>query len=173
VDDAAAVRACRAGSIQAFRYLVERYQREAMGHAVAIVGNRQDAEDVVQEAFLDAFRALERFDERRRFYPWFYTILRNRGLKLAARRSSERAAPAEPAELLMRRSDTSLEDAVALEEAMRQLSPSSRELIMLRELDGLSYKELALRLGVPIGTVMSRLFSARQELRMRLAGRQL
>ena len=76
MDDAAAIRSCRAGDADAFRYLVERYQKHAMAHAVAILGNRTDAEDALQEAFLDAYRALDRFDEGRSFYSWFYTILR-------------------------------------------------------------------------------------------------
>ena len=60
------------------------YQAEAIGHAIAILGNREDAMDAVQEAFIDAFQALDRLDLTRRFYPWFYVILRNRCYKLAA-----------------------------------------------------------------------------------------
>ena len=67
MDDAAAIRSCRGGDATAFRYLVERYQKQALAHAVAILGNRTDAEDALQQAFLDAYRALDRFDERRSF----------------------------------------------------------------------------------------------------------
>ena len=85
MDDEAAIEKCRAGNNEAFRHVVERYQAEAIGHAIAILGNREDAMDAVQEAFIDAFQALDRVDLTRRFYPWFYVILRNRCYKLAAK----------------------------------------------------------------------------------------
>lgn len=84
--DKAAIERCRAGDKDAFRHVVERYQVEAIGHAAAILGNREDAMDAVQEAFIDSFRALDRIDLTRQFYPWFYIILRNRCYKLAAGR---------------------------------------------------------------------------------------
>ena len=78
MDDVAAIAECLGGDREAFRHLVERYQTEALGHALTIVGDREDALDVVQEAFLDAYRALDRFQSSRKFYPWFYVMLRNR-----------------------------------------------------------------------------------------------
>ncbi len=84
MDDASAIEKCRKGETEAFRYLVERYQGQAVGHAVAILGNREDARDAVQEAFVDAFQAIKRFDTTRRFYPWFYVLLRHRCFKMAA-----------------------------------------------------------------------------------------
>jgi len=86
MDDQAAIQRCRAGDNEAFRHVVEHYQSEAIGHAIAILGNREDAMDAVQEAFIDAFQALDRLDLTRRFYPWFYVILRNRCYKLVAGR---------------------------------------------------------------------------------------
>ncbi len=86
MDDRAAIERCRAGDKEAFRHVVEHYQAEAIGHAVAILGNCEDAMDAVQEAFIDTFQALDRIDLARRFYPWFYIILRNRCYKLAAGR---------------------------------------------------------------------------------------
>ena len=170
MDDAAAIRSCRSGDGHAFRHLVERYQREAMGHAIAIVRNRQDAEDALQEAFLDAFRALGRFDQSRRFYPWFYTILRRRCLKLVASRRKPESQP--DLDLLTRQGAATVEDVLALEQALLQLTVESREILMLRHLDGLSYEELAARLDVPIGTVMSRLFNARKQLREQLTDKR-
>ena len=69
MDDQAAIERCRAGDKEAFRHVVERYQAEAIGHAIAILGNREDAMDAIQEAFIDAFKALDRLDLTRRFYP--------------------------------------------------------------------------------------------------------
>ena len=170
LDDVAAIRSCRQGDANAFRHLVERYQVEAMGHAIAILGNRQDAEDALQEAFVATYRALDRFEESRRFYPWFYTILRNCCWKLAALRGKRGASSLDTIQILASTADGSVEDRMALEQALRELSPQSREVLTLRHLDGLSYEELARRLEVPAGTVMSRLFHARKELREQLGG---
>jgi RNA polymerase sigma-70 factor (ECF subfamily) len=170
LDDATAIRNCRNGDAQAFRHLVEQYQAEALGHAIAILCNRQDAEDALQEAFLSAYRALRRFDEGRRFYPWFYTILRNCCLKLIAGRGKRDTVPL--VEILEKGRDGRVEGAMALEEALLKLPPESREILTLRHLDGLSYEDLAGRLGIPAGTVMSRLFYARKQLRESLGGKR-
>jgi RNA polymerase sigma-70 factor (ECF subfamily) len=169
MDDVAAIRACQAGDRDAFRFLVERYQREALGHALALVGNREDARDAVQEAFLDAFRAVATLDAARPFYPWLYVLLRNRCYKLLAGRKRRHAEslPAEP--LLAVPAPERAGEVGALEEALGRLSAEDRELITLKHLDGLSYEQLAQRLAVPPGTVMSRLYHARRRLRDRLA----
>jgi len=86
MDDSLAIQKCLAGDWESFRHLVEKYQGRAVGHTLAIVSNREDALDAVQEAFLDAFQALGRFDQGRQFYPWLYAILRNRCFKLLAGR---------------------------------------------------------------------------------------
>ncbi len=151
---------------------MERYQTEAMGHAIAILGHRQDAEDALQEAFLSTYRALGSFDENRRFYPWFYTILRNCCWKLAARRGKQESSALETVGILASTGSGSVENRLALEQALRELSPQSREILTLRHLDGLSYEELAARLELPVGTVMSRLFYARKEVREQLGGRR-
>ena len=169
MDDSAAVRRCRAGDREAFRHLVERYQSEAFGHAVTVLGDREDALDAVQEAFLDAFRALDRFDPSRRFYPWFYTILRNRCFKLAAGRRRREMERTDELELLSPAPGVSPEEALLLERALLRMTDQERELITLRHLDGLSYEELAERLEVPVGTIMSRLYHARKKLREKLS----
>ena len=168
----AAIRCCRRGDADAFRYLVERYQTEAMGHALVILDHRQDAEDAVQEAFLSAFGALDRFDDQRSFYPWFYTILRNCCWKLAARRGKQESSALDTVEILSNTADSDVEARLALVQALRGLSPQSREILTLRHLDGLSYQELAVRLELPVGTVMSRLFYARKEARKQLGGKR-
>ena len=165
MDDAAAIQDCRAGDTSAFRYLVERYQDQALGHATAILGSAADAQDAVQEAFLDAFRALKRFDASRRFYPWFYTLLRNRCLKAFRGRRGD-AVAIDGFEIAAPESG----DIVRVREALAELSPEDREILTLRHMDGLSYDELAERLGIPRGTVMSRLFYARTRVREKLGG---
>ena len=169
MDDHAAIERCRAGDNEAFRYIVERYQAEAIGHATAILGNQEDALDAVQEAFIDAFQALDQLDLSRRFYPWFYVILRNRCYKLVHGRKKREMSNSDEMEILAPAPTIRPEDSMLLEQAMLELPAEDRELITLRHLDGLSYQELAERLEVPQGTIMSRLYHARKKLRDRLA----
>jgi RNA polymerase sigma-70 factor, ECF subfamily len=171
MDDNTAIQKCREGERDAFRHLVERYQAEATGHAVAILGNRDDALDAVQEAFIDAFQALNRFDLKRRFYPWFYTLLRNRCFKLFAGRRRQEAESSDEMEILSPAAGVSREESLSLEQALLALTPEQRELITLKHLGGLSYEELAARFAVPVGTIMSRLYHARQKLRQNLTRR--
>lgn len=168
MDDEGAIRACRAGDRQAFRHLVERYQAQAIGHAISILGNREDALDAVQDAFVDAFQALNRFDLSRSFYPWFYVILRNRCYKSAAARTRRKTDSIEEAEILEPSARMPYDELILLDRALLQLDPEDREIITLKHLDGLSYEELSERLSIPQGTVMSRLFHARGRLRQRL-----
>lgn len=168
MDDQTAIERCRTGDKEAFRHLVEHYQAEAIGHAVAILGNREDALDAVQEAFIDAFQALDRLDLTLRFYPWFYVILRNRCYKLAHKRRQREVSSTDDLEILAPAASIQPEDKMLLEQAMLELDTEDRELITLRHLDGLSYQELAERLEVPPGTIMSRLFYARKRLREKL-----
>lgn len=166
MDDSAAIKRCRHGEQEAFRHLVELYQRQAIAHATAILGNREDAQDAVQDAFIDAFRSLKSFDESRAFYPWFYVLLRNRCYKLAGRRRE--TEDIEEAEIVAPKSNVPTEDTIALERALRSLDFEDREIVMLKYFDGLSYDELAERLQIPRGTVMSRLFHARRKLQTKL-----
>jgi RNA polymerase sigma-70 factor (ECF subfamily) len=169
MDDSATVQRCLEGETDAFRMLVERYQGRALGHARAITGNQDDAQDAVQDAFLNAHRALRTFDRERVFYSWFYAILRNCCYKRLARRRTDAVDQGVQLDLL--ESPTlPVDERLAIERALAALSPTDREVVMLRHFDGLSYAELAASLGIPIGTVMSRLFNARKRLRDGLSG---
>jgi RNA polymerase sigma-70 factor, ECF subfamily len=165
MDDQPAIERCKKGENEAFRYIVERYQRQAVSHATAILGNREDALDAAQEAFIDAFRALGRFDKSRPFYPWYYVLLRNRCYKMAARRRETQTVDET---LIVASNSTAREEAFALEEALLSLDNEDREIVTLKYFDGLSYDELAERLQIPKGTVMSRLFHARKKLQAKL-----
>jgi RNA polymerase sigma-70 factor (ECF subfamily) len=164
MDDSIALKNCLDGDTESFRHLVERYQNQAVGHATAVLGNREDALDAVQEAFVDAFRAIDKFDSSRRFYPWFYVLLRNRCFKMLATPGRQNTISKEDSEILAPGNESSIEDTLALEAALLALTPEDRELITLKYLDGLSYQELANLLQIPRGTVMSRLFYARKQL---------
>jgi len=166
MDDAGAIKRCQQGDREAFRHLVERYQKRAVGHAVAILFDRDDAEDAVQEAFIDAFQAISRFDTSRTFYQWFYVLLRNRCYKLTAKRRPTENL--DDVQLLASQPGMSDETRLALEKALHSLTPEEREIVSLKYFSGLSYDELAVHLQIPRGTVMSRLFNARQRLQRKL-----
>ena len=164
--DSEAIRKCLDGDIDAFRSLVERYEREALAHARTIVGNAEDSRELVQEAFLEAFRALARFDSSRKFYPWFYVILRNRcyGWLKSRGRSVTLSLESCHNVIVTCEADSTVgkED---IEEALLRLGAEDREIILLKYIDGLTYRSVADRLEIPIGTVMSRLYHARRRLR--------
>lgn len=168
MDDKAAIEKCINGETDAFRFLVERYQTQAVGHAVAVLRDLEDAKDAVQEAFVDAYRSLPRFDTARRFYPWFYVLVRNRCFKTLERRRP--AESIEETEILAPPHGLPTDEGIALERALGKLAAEDREIIALKYTDGLSYNEIAEYLAVPRGTVMSRLFYARKALQKQLAG---
>jgi RNA polymerase sigma-70 factor (ECF subfamily) len=168
MDDSTALQNCLNGDKESFCYLVRRYQNQAVGHATAVLGNREDALDAVQEAFVDAFRAIAKFDSSRRFYPWFYVLLRNRCFKMLAVSGKLNTVSTEESEILASEDESSIVDTLTLEAALLALTPEDRELITLKYLDGLSYQELADLLQIPRGTVMSRLFYARKQLQTKL-----
>lgn len=163
MDEAEILLLCRTHPREGFQRLLLRYQAQAMRHAVMITGNREDALDALQDACIDAFTALERFDPRRRFYPWFYTILRNRCLRIMRPRSrrvalTEDLADPSPA-------SSAQEDVSNTERALSRLSGDERELLLLKHVEDWTCDELAEALEIPAGTVMSRLHTARLRLR--------
>jgi RNA polymerase sigma-70 factor (ECF subfamily) len=168
MDDRHAITRCLEGDADAFRVLVDRYQARAFGHARLLSGSDADAADAAQDAFVDAYRALGRFDLARQFYPWFYVLLRHR----CAKQRSRKATRAESQELpdAPVSPTVDIDASLDLGRALGQLDADEREIVMLKHLDGWKYAEIAERLGIPLGTVMSRLFTARRKLRALLEG---
>ena len=167
MDDAAAIRACRGGDTNAFRHIVERYQGRALVHARLLTRNEADAADAVQDAFVDAFRGLTGFEAGRPFYGWFYVLLRNRCFKQTSRRGT-RAESGITVEPLVE--PTVSVQQLDLWRAIDRLTPEEAELIVLKHVEGWTYEELSSSLGIPRGTVMSRLYAARQRLLALLSG---
>jgi RNA polymerase sigma-70 factor (ECF subfamily) len=170
MDDRKTIERCRAGRTEAFGDLVRQYQSQAIGHALTLLGNLPDALDAVQDAFVAAYQALGRFDASRKFYPWFYTILRHRCYKVLTARQRRPVTDIDDVQLLALPADEAWGDeTAAVQRVLPELAPEDRELLVLKHLDGLTYKELAQRLGVPAGTVMSRLYHARRRFREKFA----
>lgn len=167
-----AIVASQTGSRDAFGEIVRTYMRRAYFGALALVGNREDALDVSQEAFVKAYRAIRRFDPERPFYPWFYRILRNLCFDLLRRRKTRAMGSLEVEaqdqrfnpELLAKRDESRR----LVWAGIARLPDRDREILVMRHFEHLSYREIASALAIPEGTVMSRLFTARSRLRKEL-----
>jgi len=172
IEDRQAIAACQKGDRDAFETLVRRYASRATGVARSILRDAALAEDAAQEAFVRAFRAIRRFDLTQPFYPWFYRILKNVCLSTLKRRrvtvfslDAEDAPPVEAPPSDPSKSAARHELRETILAAMDTLSDAHREILHLAHFEHLAYKEMAACLGIPVGTVMSRLFAARKKLK--------
>ena len=179
-DDADLVRAAQGGDQGAFTELVRRYQRAVYRVAWALTRNASDADDVAQETFVRAYQALGRFRVGEPLYPWLARIATNQSFSLFR---SRRRRPETPLEPLIEAgqqwgvADDPSERVITgervrhLQEAFAELKPEHQTILALRVVEEQSYEAMAETLGVPVGTVMSRLSRARAELKTRLAAR--
>jgi len=179
-DEAAAARA-KAGDADAFRVLVERHSRPLFRLAFRMTGNEQDAEDIVQDTFLRAYRRIEKFDERASFGTWLYRITVNCSLDLvrARKRRSEQSGSANPEmdDLIQSLPSTgATPDRMAMSgearqriaEAMEELSASERTAFVLRHFEGMCIDEVSRVLGCRPGAARHCVFRAVQKLRRAL-----
>ena len=181
--DAALVDRARAGEAAAFETLVKRHQAAAFALAYQMVRHREDAQDIAQEAFVRVFRGLRDFQGQAAFKTWLHRIVVNLALDALRRRSRHPGAsyddarePGEEArEEVGTRPDEDPDRALeareageAIRMALEELPAPQRAALLLREVEGLSYQEIAEVLGCAVGTVMSRLHYARRRLQERL-----
>jgi RNA polymerase sigma-70 factor, ECF subfamily len=175
-DDQQLIANCLAGDSAAFGELVRRYQDRLYNTVYRLVDNAEDALDVVQEAFLNAYQSLESFKGDALFFTWLYRIAVNTAISLKRKRrvlaritnrdGEAIVEPADPSE--MNRPGHALEQAEEeqkLHRALARLSAEHRTVLVMKELEGQKYEEMAEALEVPIGTIRSRLHRARLELR--------
>ena len=185
-SDLSLVQRAQKGEAGAFDALVRRYQHKVVKLVMRYVRNQTEAEDIAQEAFIKAYRALPRFRGDSAFYTWLYRIAINTAKNALAARARnpvqfdlDRGNGDEgeaPGDLQDRMTDTATPEALALTEEIRatvtaaieQLPEDLRTAIMLRELEGLSYEEIATAMDCPVGTVRSRIFRAREAVDARL-----
>jgi RNA polymerase sigma-70 factor (ECF subfamily) len=171
IEDDELIRRARAGDTSAFGELVTRYQRPIYTMALRMLGNPQDAQDAAQMTFVRAYRGLSGFDEDRRFFSWLYRIGVNECLNARrTRRPEEALNRAIPASGSPFESAAASERTAHLQAALQELSPEYRAVIVLRHFSDLSYDEMADALGVPVTTIKSRLYAARQRLGEQLLG---
>ncbi|MFC2075831.1 RNA polymerase sigma factor [candidate division KSB1 bacterium] len=161
------------GDVRALEILVSRHREKAYRLALGITGDRGTAMDASQEAFIRFYRSAGRFRSEKKFFSWFYRILRNRALtevNKRKRRSEETVGLDFPFQPDQAESPEATDLKRTVWDAIGRLPEDSREIIVLRHFNGLSYAEIAEALSLPAGTVMSRLHTARRRLRDELEG---
>ena len=179
-DETDLVRASQEGDAAAFTEIVRRYQRAVVRVAYALTRNTSDADDLAQETFVRAYQAIGRFRVGEPLYPWLARIATNLAFSLFRRRRRRPETPLEP--LVEAGQQWAVEDDPAqrvqererarhLQAAFAEVKPEHQAILALRVVEEQSYEVIADTLGVPVGTVMSRLSRARAELRARLAAR--
>jgi RNA polymerase sigma-70 factor (ECF subfamily) len=170
-QDRALVRRYLAGQRDAANDLVDRYQKRLFNVALRMLGNVEDAEDVTQTVFLNAFLKLGTYDPKYKFFSWIYRMTVNASLNEIKSRKrtvpleAEPPVPAPGATL-----DRAMEAQDLIERALMRLNPDDRTVVVLKHFASFSYEEIAEVLEIPVRTVKSRLFTARD--RMRLALRE-
>lgn len=170
--DAALIMDIKSGDKKALGRLVARHKKSAFRIALGLVGNKDDAYDISQEAFMRVFKSADTFDSKQPFLPWFYTIISNLSRTWLKRRSSRdnRMVDVEdnsfllvdhsnPEDVLEKKEAVTL-----LQKGLLELDFEDREIITLQHFRGMSYDEIASLLNIPRGTVMSRLYYARKKL---------
>ena len=180
-DDLRLIELTLAGETEAFGELVLRYQDRLFGTLAHMLGSMHDAHDVAQDAFLSAFEKLSTFRRESSFYSWLFRIAYNAAVSSRRKRRHETASidnhqqrtGTEPADTRPStdpsRALQTTENQEQVRNALSQLGEDYRDAIILKEIEGLQYAEIAELLNCPIGTVRSRIHRARQELRDRLA----
>jgi RNA polymerase sigma-70 factor, ECF subfamily len=171
----------QAGDAGAFRLLIERHQRRVFAIALGLVRDEQDAREIAQEAFLRVHKGLSQFHGGSTFFTWLYRIVTNLSIDLMrkpSRREAELhfalevddgesallpAVDADPYDVVHRG-----ELSERISQALEQLPPYHRGVILMREVEGMSYEEMAEAMQVSKGTIMSRLFHARKKLQRAL-----
>ena len=177
-DDREAVRRVQAGDTEAFEPLVEKYKRKVFRLAYQVLRDQEEALDVSQEAFVKAFRALPAFKGDSAFYTWLFRITMNVALDRKRQRATRARSlgtedvPPEEWERTAASTDPDPEDVATgverrerIRKGLDSLSEHHRAIIILSDIEGLQYREIAEVLGIPMGTVMSRLHHARKRLR--------
>ncbi|MEE9443395.1 MAG: sigma-70 family RNA polymerase sigma factor [candidate division Zixibacteria bacterium] len=168
-EDAAYIIRARNGDKASYGYLVKKYQKRVLRMVIGMVGDLDNAMDIVQDSFIRGWQALDRFDETRPFYPWLSTIATNQALNFLKR--SGRQTSLEPSHnIRLDAGPDPLEKLQLIEndrrflKAVRELPGQYQIVFILRHFEELSYDEIAKRLEISQGTVDSRLYRARKAL---------
>ena len=176
-DDIRLIAECREGNTAAFGELVSRYQDRLFNSVLRLTDNAEDARDVVQEAFLHAYQSLHSFKGDALFFTWLYRIAVNTAISMKRKKrvvlriqpageGGNTIDPLDPSE--SNRPGHAIEMAEEerrVHEALAKLSTEHRSVLVMKDMEGMKYEEMAEILGVPVGTIRSRLHRARLEMR--------
>jgi RNA polymerase sigma-70 factor (ECF subfamily) len=175
------VKRCQAGETEAFDELITRYRTRVFGMIYNMVHSEQDAWDLAQDSFLKAWKSIGRFRGQSSFYTWIYRIVMNVTIDWLRKKQIKgggaefddeiQLTEVDPASRTVPKKGALPHEAMErdeirgrIEKAIAQLSPEQRAAILMKEIEGMQYREIAEALGCSIGTVMSRLFYARKKL---------
>ena len=176
-DDHRLIAECLKGDTLAFGELIRRYQDRLFNMVYRVVGNVEDAQDIVQDTFLNAYRSLNSFKGDAEFFTWLYRIAWNTAVSLKRKQKAalslhgsrngqsgidplDGSESSQPGHALEK-----AEQETRIQAALNRLSPEHRAVLILKEMEGQRYEDIAEILGVPVGTIRSRLHRARMELR--------
>jgi len=176
LDERDAIRRCLDGDKDAFAHLVRQYQAQILGVCLRMLGSREDAADVAQQVFVRAYRNLGKYDQSQPFGPWLFRIATNECFGFLRLKKNQMTAagtevleytpdPDEGAPALLDRA----EDQERVRRAVAQLPPQYRSVVVLYYFEELSYQEIARQTGLPVGTISTNLYRAKQLLRRQLA----
>ena len=178
-DDPELVKAAAGGDASAFHELVDRHSAHLFRVASLLSKSAADAEDIVQETFVGAFTGIGKFDNRASVKTWLSRILTRQAARSWHKTKRTRSqtvldeaggGPVEDAGLSVASTSVAVDHKIDVTAMLQTLSVEHREVLVLREMQGLSYGEIAVALGIPQGTVESRLHRARADMRRRLRG---
>lgn len=168
--------AARQGEIQAFEQLVRQYMKKAYFFTLGLVGNREDALDISQNAFVKAYRGIKSLGSGEKFPSWFFSILRNETANFIKKAKRKRLEALDDRESFLRFTGQSVPDAEraavcrTVQEAIHSLPLDMQEILIMQHFQSLDYSEIADLLGIPRGSVASRLYRARAALKKKLNG---
>jgi RNA polymerase sigma-70 factor (ECF subfamily) len=158
---------CALGDERAIRWVLNRYRDRVVRLAAHVLHNSREAEDVAQEAFVKAFRQIGQFRGDSGFYAWLYRIVINLCLDRMRRKSMTSEMPLEENIANFIAVSPDVENRLSVAQVLDSLTPPMRAALVLREVEGLEYAEIADVLNIPVGTVRSRLNTAREQFRRR------
>ncbi len=160
VEDRDLVAKARRGDVDAYNLLVSRWERRVFNYILRLVGNREDAMDVAQEAFLKAYQNLGKLDDPGRFASWLFRIAHNESFSLLRKSKPEGGDAEEPAPLPPGPRMLPIETSIAVNAALERLSAEQKEAVVLKVYQGFKFEEMAEILDCPVSTVKSRLYTA-------------
>ncbi len=168
-EDIELIQRCKAGAWEAFEMLVKKYQNQAINIAYSLLGSRPDSEDVAQESFIKIYRNISGFKEESRFSTWLYRIVINTAYDFLRRRKHPPLSldndDIKHAPFVLPQETEFQSNQELLNEALAKLPFEYRSVLILREVEGVSYQQIAEALKISIGTVESRLFRGRAMLK--------